>query len=140
MAVGIATCWPHWLQCHLALTGKELVGKYQRQTWPQREQSETFTTVLSLLLFSTSIKKPQPLVETPRAIQTPVPSSGRPPAGAPMRSPVPRAWPAHLLSPSQALAPAGDLFFPFPANIWLSCGEAEPAWSGAFSLRVLRQG
>lgn len=61
-------------------------------------------------------------------------ASAAPLAGAPEHSPVPRIWPAHLLSPSQALAAAGYLFFPFQANIWLSSRGAELAWSGAFAL------
>lgn len=45
VAAGTAACWPRCLQCHPALNGRRLVGKYQRQTWPQQGQSKTFTAV-----------------------------------------------------------------------------------------------
>lgn len=63
-------------------------------------------------------------------------SFGRPPRRSPEHSPVPHIWPAHFPSFSQAPAAARDLFFPFPANIWLSGRGAEPAWSSVFTLRA----
>lgn len=125
MAAGITSCWPCWLQCHPALTGKELVGKYQRQTWPQREQSKTFTTVLVLLLFSTSIKKPQPLLETPHAIQTPVPSSDHPPAEPPSSAPCPVPGQHICCPPARPWRQTGICFsLSQPTSGWVAEGQS----------------
>lgn len=50
-AAAIAACWPCWLQHHPALNGRRLVGKYQRQTWPRRGQSKTFTAFFIFFVF-----------------------------------------------------------------------------------------